>query len=63
MLRWLTGGEVEEVYATGSVRKFDVFAKYDDLCVVQAAEAPQACTRRAVANPSPFLLLPRVRLR
>jgi myo-inositol 2-dehydrogenase/D-chiro-inositol 1-dehydrogenase len=31
ILRWLTGGEVEEVYATGSVRKFDVFAKYDDV--------------------------------
>src|SRR5918998_131433 len=31
VLRWLTGGEVEEVYATGSVRKFDVFAKYDDV--------------------------------
>jgi myo-inositol 2-dehydrogenase/D-chiro-inositol 1-dehydrogenase len=31
ILRWLTGGEVEEVYATGSVRKFDVFARYDDV--------------------------------
>jgi myo-inositol 2-dehydrogenase / D-chiro-inositol 1-dehydrogenase len=31
VLRWLTGSEVEEVYATGSVRKFDVFAKYDDV--------------------------------
>jgi myo-inositol 2-dehydrogenase / D-chiro-inositol 1-dehydrogenase len=31
ILRWLTGEEVEEVYATGSVRKFDVFAKYDDV--------------------------------
>ena len=31
VLRWLTGGEVEEVYATGSVRKFDVFARYDDV--------------------------------
>ena len=31
VLRWLTGSEVEEVYATGSVRKFDVFAKYGDV--------------------------------
>jgi myo-inositol 2-dehydrogenase / D-chiro-inositol 1-dehydrogenase len=31
VLRWLTGGEVEEVYATGSVRKFGVFEKYDDV--------------------------------
>ncbi len=31
VLRWLTGGEVEEVYATGSVRKFDVFARYGDV--------------------------------
>jgi myo-inositol 2-dehydrogenase/D-chiro-inositol 1-dehydrogenase len=31
VLRWLTGSEVEEVYATGSVRKFDVFARYGDV--------------------------------
>jgi myo-inositol 2-dehydrogenase / D-chiro-inositol 1-dehydrogenase len=31
ILRWLTGGEVEEVYATGSVRKFDFFAEHDDV--------------------------------
>jgi myo-inositol 2-dehydrogenase / D-chiro-inositol 1-dehydrogenase len=31
VLRWLTGSEVEEVYATGSVRKFDVFDKYEDV--------------------------------
>jgi myo-inositol 2-dehydrogenase / D-chiro-inositol 1-dehydrogenase len=31
VLRWLTGGEVEEVYATGSVRKFGVFGKYGDV--------------------------------
>lgn len=31
ILRWLTSGEVEEVYAQGSVRKFDVFAKYEDV--------------------------------
>jgi myo-inositol 2-dehydrogenase/D-chiro-inositol 1-dehydrogenase len=31
VLRWLTGSEVEEVYADGSVRGFPMFAKYDDV--------------------------------
>jgi myo-inositol 2-dehydrogenase/D-chiro-inositol 1-dehydrogenase len=31
ILRWLTGTEAEEVYAQGSVRKFGVFKKYDDV--------------------------------
>jgi myo-inositol 2-dehydrogenase / D-chiro-inositol 1-dehydrogenase len=31
ILRWLTGGEVEEVYATGSVRSFDFFATHGDV--------------------------------
>lgn len=31
VLRWLTGGEVEEVYAQGSVRRFEVFADHDDV--------------------------------
>jgi len=31
ILRWLTGSEVEQVYAQGSVRKFEVFAKYGDV--------------------------------
>ena len=31
VLRWLTGDEVAEVYATGSVRGFPVFAKYGDV--------------------------------
>jgi myo-inositol 2-dehydrogenase/D-chiro-inositol 1-dehydrogenase len=30
-LRWVTGQEVDEVYATGSVREFPVFAEYDDI--------------------------------
>ena len=29
-LRWLTGGEAEEVFARGRVSKFGMFAKYDD---------------------------------
>jgi myo-inositol 2-dehydrogenase/D-chiro-inositol 1-dehydrogenase len=31
ILRWLTGGEVDEVYATGSVRNFEFFAEYGDV--------------------------------
>lgn len=31
ILRWMTGCEVEEVYADGGVRAFPVFAKYDDV--------------------------------
>jgi myo-inositol 2-dehydrogenase/D-chiro-inositol 1-dehydrogenase len=31
VLRWMTGCEVEEVYADGGVRGFPVFAKYDDI--------------------------------
>ena len=31
ILRWVTGQEVEEVYATGSVRNFPVFAQHDDI--------------------------------
>ena len=31
VLRWLTGQEVDEVYADGAVLGFEVFAKYDDV--------------------------------
>jgi myo-inositol 2-dehydrogenase/D-chiro-inositol 1-dehydrogenase len=31
ILRWLAGSEVEEVYAVGSVRGFDVFSRYGDV--------------------------------
>jgi myo-inositol 2-dehydrogenase / D-chiro-inositol 1-dehydrogenase len=31
ILRWLTGGEVDEVFATGSVRGFDFFAEHGDV--------------------------------
>ena len=31
VLRWMTGCEVEEVYADGGVREFPVFAKYNDV--------------------------------
>jgi myo-inositol 2-dehydrogenase/D-chiro-inositol 1-dehydrogenase len=30
-LRWVTGQEVDELYAAGSVRGFPVFARYDDV--------------------------------
>ncbi|MBF6605270.1 MAG: Gfo/Idh/MocA family oxidoreductase [Chloroflexi bacterium] len=31
IVRWLVGADVEEIYAMGSVRGFDVFAKYGDV--------------------------------
>jgi myo-inositol 2-dehydrogenase/D-chiro-inositol 1-dehydrogenase len=31
VLRWLTGSEVDEIYADGGVRGFEVFAKYGDI--------------------------------
>lgn len=31
VIRWLTGSEVEEVYADGAVRGFEVFARYGDV--------------------------------
>ena len=31
IIRWLTGVEVDEVYATGGIRGFPVFAKYGDV--------------------------------
>ena len=31
IIRWLTGHEVDEVYATGSIRAFKVFAEYGDV--------------------------------
>jgi myo-inositol 2-dehydrogenase / D-chiro-inositol 1-dehydrogenase len=31
VLRWLTGSEVDEIYADGAVRGFEVFAKYGDV--------------------------------
>ncbi len=31
VLRWLTGDEVDEIYADGGVRGFEVFAKYGDV--------------------------------
>jgi len=31
VIRWLLGREVEEVYADGAVRAFEVFARYDDV--------------------------------
>jgi myo-inositol 2-dehydrogenase/D-chiro-inositol 1-dehydrogenase len=52
ILRWLTGSEVEEVYADGGVRGFPVFAKYGDVDTAVAtlrlaggALAVLTCTR------------------
>jgi myo-inositol 2-dehydrogenase/D-chiro-inositol 1-dehydrogenase len=45
VLRWLTGAEVDEVYADGGVLGFPVFAKYDD---VDAAVATLRLTTGAL---------------
>jgi myo-inositol 2-dehydrogenase / D-chiro-inositol 1-dehydrogenase len=31
LVRWLSGQEVDEVYAVGSVRNFEIFARHDDI--------------------------------
>ena len=36
ILRWVTGQEVVEVYAAGSVRNFPIFARYDDVDTASA---------------------------
>jgi myo-inositol 2-dehydrogenase / D-chiro-inositol 1-dehydrogenase len=46
ILRWLTDSEVEEVYADGAVRGFEVFAKYGD---VDTAVATLRLTSGALA--------------
>jgi myo-inositol 2-dehydrogenase / D-chiro-inositol 1-dehydrogenase len=46
VLRWLTGSEVDEVYAVGAVRGFPVFAKYDD---IDTAVATLRCTDGTLA--------------
>ena len=37
ILRWVTGSEVDEVYADGGIRGFPVFAKYSDVDTAVAA--------------------------
>lgn len=52
-LRFVTGEEVVEVYATGSVRTYPIFEKYDDidtgtalLTLASGAQGILSCTRR-----------------
>jgi myo-inositol 2-dehydrogenase/D-chiro-inositol 1-dehydrogenase len=55
-LRWMTGCEVEEVYADGAVRGFPVYAKYDDVdtavLTVRLADGP--LTSMTVARHDPL---------
>ncbi|HYU48742.1 MAG TPA: Gfo/Idh/MocA family oxidoreductase [Candidatus Limnocylindria bacterium] len=55
ILRWLTGREVEEVYADGGVRGFEVFAKYDDVdtavATLRLADGPFAVLTVARHDP------------
>jgi myo-inositol 2-dehydrogenase/D-chiro-inositol 1-dehydrogenase len=54
-LRWLTGQEVVEVYATGAVRNFPVFAKYDDVdtgaCIFTLADGTIGSHAQTRHNP------------
>jgi myo-inositol 2-dehydrogenase / D-chiro-inositol 1-dehydrogenase len=50
-LRWLTGSEVEEVFARGRVSKFGMFAEYDDYDT-SAAVIRMACGALAVLTGS-----------
>jgi myo-inositol 2-dehydrogenase/D-chiro-inositol 1-dehydrogenase len=56
ILRWLTGGEVEEVYATGSVRNFDFFATHGDVdtsaALIRMKTAWSPCSQEAATTPS-----------
>ncbi len=52
-LRFVTGREVEEVYADGSVIGFPVFASYDDVdTAVATVRLPRWGARRALGQPS-----------
>jgi len=54
-LRWLTGQEVVEVYATGAVRNFPVFARYDDVdtgaCIFTLADGTIGSHAQTRHNP------------
>jgi myo-inositol 2-dehydrogenase/D-chiro-inositol 1-dehydrogenase len=54
-LRWLTGQEVVEVYATGAVRNFPVFAQYDDVdtgaCIFTLADGTIGSHAQTRHNP------------
>ena len=62
ILRWLTGDEVDEVYADGAVRGFPVFARYDDVDTAVATvrlrggATPGSTERSGVRGPSPTLI-------
>jgi myo-inositol 2-dehydrogenase / D-chiro-inositol 1-dehydrogenase len=55
ILRWMTGCEVEEVYADGAVRSFPVFARYDDVdtavATLRLANGPLAVLTSARHDP------------
>jgi len=54
-LRWLTGQEVVEVYATGAVRNFPVFAQHDDVdtgaCIFTLADGTIGSHAQTRHNP------------
>jgi myo-inositol 2-dehydrogenase / D-chiro-inositol 1-dehydrogenase len=58
VLRWLTGSGAEEVFARGSVRKFGMFAKYDDYdtsaAVIRMADGVLAVLTGSRHDPSGY---------
>ncbi len=54
-LRWLTGQEVVEVYATGAVRNFPIFAQFDDVdtgaCIFTLADGTIGSHAQTRHNP------------
>jgi len=54
-LRWLTGQEVVEVYATGAVRNFPIFAEFDDVdtgaCIFTLADGAIGSHAQTRHNP------------
>ena len=63
ILRWLTGGEVEEVYATGSVRNFGFFATHGDVdtsaALIRMQDGAVAVLTGGVMTPSATTCGPR----
>ena len=54
-LRWFTGAEAVEVYAVGAVRRFEVFARYDDVdtavATIRMSDGSLACLSQTRHDP------------
>ena len=54
-LRWFTGAEALEIYAVGAVRRFEVFARYDDVdtavATIRMSDGSLACLSQTRHDP------------